>query len=80
MLATKAEQSPGNDDELTHIVFHINWILPLICEYNARIVYVFKKGFILQSKGVHLNKIYHPPLSSTTWPLHFQFAFYAYDN
>ena len=48
-----------------------------------------KKGFILQSKGAHFQKIcgrairtakFFPPSASrgTAWPLHFKFASYAY--
>ena len=49
-----------------------------------------KKGFILQSKGAHLEKIFAAALRArgeiissalhgTAWPLHFKFASYAYD-
>ena len=39
-----------------------------------------KKSFILQSKGAYFEKICRRATRGTSWPLHFKFASYAYEE
>ena len=57
-----AGQSPGNDDEVSIIcVWHkLNIVATgglVRSENEARILYTVEKGFILNSKGAHFEKI-----------------------
>ena len=81
-----AGRSPGNDDEVSIICFpHIEYCTGGLVrsENEARILYTIEKGFILQSKGVHFEKIRRRAYFSSAshgeaWPLHFKFASYTY--
>ena len=61
-LRKLAEQSPGNDDEISIICFphKLNTVLESskgLSLNEARILYTIEKRLYLQSKGAHFGKI-----------------------